>query len=134
MSDTRTNAGVDNISTFKKIFTFNYKEKVYITILASGNLATTQFLVNSLNDIFREKNLETDLIIARAFKPLPVILDLAEKNFKSFKSIIIFLGKNKKDILKKALANWTFEYKEKKSITSSESKIIKICNLKKNEK
>ena len=32
------------------------KEKVYITILASGNLATTQFLVNSLNDIFREKN------------------------------------------------------------------------------
>ena len=56
MSDTRTNAGVDNISTFKKIFTFNYKEKVYITILASGNLATTQFLVNSLNDIFREKN------------------------------------------------------------------------------
>ena len=24
MSDTRTNAGVDNISTFKKIFTFNY--------------------------------------------------------------------------------------------------------------
>ena len=82
-------------------------------------------------DIFREKNLETDLIIARAFKPLPVILDLAEKNFKSFKSIIIFLGKNKKDILKKALANWTFEYKEKKSITSSESKIIKICNLKK---
>ena len=42
----------------KKIFTFNYKEKVYITILASGNLATTQFLVNSLNDIFREKNKE----------------------------------------------------------------------------
>ena len=48
MSDTRTNAGVDNISTFKKIFTFNYKEKVYITILASGNLAPTQFLVNSI--------------------------------------------------------------------------------------
>ena len=38
-------------------------------------------------DIFREKNLETDLIIARAFKPLPVILDLAEKNFKSFNGI-----------------------------------------------
>ena len=55
MSDTRTNAGVDNISTFKKIFTFNYKEKVYITILASGNLAPPQVLVNSLNEIFREK-------------------------------------------------------------------------------
>ena len=82
-------------------------------------------------DIFEEKNLETDLIIARAFKPLPVILDLAEKNFKSFKSVIIFLGKNKKNILKEALINWSFDYKEKKSITSSDSKIINISNLKK---
>ena len=85
-------------------------------------------------DIFKEENIETDLIITRAFKPLPIVLDLAEKNFKRFKSIIIFLGKNKKDILEKALLNWSFTYKEKKSITSSESKIIKICNLKKNEK
>ncbi len=85
-------------------------------------------------DIFKEKNIETDLIITRAFKPLPIVLDLAEKNFKKFKSIIIFLGKNKKDILENALLNWSFTYKEKKSITSSESKIIKICNLKKNEK
>ena len=84
-------------------------------------------------DIFKEKNIETDLIITRAFKPLPIVLDLAEKNFKKFKSLIIFLGKNKKDILEKALSNWSFDYKEKKSMTSSESKIIKICNLKKNE-
>ena len=85
-------------------------------------------------DIFKERNIETDLIIARAFKPLPIILDLAEKNFKKIKSIVIFLGKNKKNILEKALMNWSFDYKEKRSITSSESKIIKICNLKKNEK
>ena len=84
-------------------------------------------------DIFKEKNIETDLIITRPFKPLPIVLDLAEKNFKKFKSLIIFLGKNKKDILEKALLNWSFDYKEKKSMTSSESKIIKICNLKKNE-
>ena len=32
-------------------------------------------------DIFKEKNIETDLIIARAFKPLPIVLDLAEKKF-----------------------------------------------------
>ena len=82
-------------------------------------------------DIFKEKNIETDLIIARAFKPLPIILNLAEKNFKKFKSVVIFLGKNRKDILERALTNWRFDYKEKKSITSSESKIIKICNLKK---
>ena len=82
-------------------------------------------------DIFKEKNIETDLIISRAFKPLPIFLDLAIKNFKKFRSVIIFLGKNKKDILEKALANWSFDYKEKKSLTSSDSKIIKICNLKK---
>ena len=82
-------------------------------------------------DIFKEKNIETDLIIARAFKPLPIILDLAKKNFKKFKSLIIFLGKNKKNVLEKTLTNWSFDYKEKISITSSESKIIQICNLKK---
>ena len=82
-------------------------------------------------DIFEEKNIETDLIIARAFKPLPIILDLAKKNFKKFRSLIIFLGKNKKNVLEKTLNNWSFDYKEKISITSSESKIIQICNLKK---
>ena len=82
-------------------------------------------------DIFKQKNIETDLIISRAFKPLPIVLDLAIKNFKKFRSVIIFLGKNKKDILERALANWSFDYKEKKSLTSPESKIIKICNLKK---
>ena len=36
-------------------------------------------------DIFREKNIETDLIIARAFKPLPIILDLAKKISKNLR-------------------------------------------------
>ena len=58
MADTRTNAGLDNVSTFKKIFSWSYREKIFISILASGNLATTQSLVNSLNDIFEEKNKE----------------------------------------------------------------------------
>ena len=46
-------------------------------------------------DIFKEKNIETDFIIARAFKPLPVVLELAEKNFIKFKStqIIFFTSK-----------------------------------------
>ena len=82
-------------------------------------------------DIFEEKDIETDLIIARAFKPLPIVLDLANRNFKKFKSVIVFLGKNRKKILDKALTNWSFDYKEKISLTSADSKIIKICNLKK---
>ncbi len=83
-------------------------------------------------DIFEEKNLETDIIVARAFKPLPVLINLIHNNFKYFREIILFLGKNGKEILKKVLMEWEFEYEEKKSITSKDSTIIKIKNLKKN--
>ena len=86
----------------------------------------------SQKDIFEEKNLVTDLIVARAFKPLPIILKLANSNFKKFKSLILFLGRNDKNLIKESLKEWSFEYKEKKSITSEESLIVKIWNLKKN--
>jgi len=82
-------------------------------------------------NIFEEKNLSTDVIIARAFKPLPIIFQIAEKNFKNFKFIILFLGKSGKKILKETLKYWEFDYEEKKSLTNSESIIIKISNLKK---
>ncbi len=82
-------------------------------------------------DIFEEKNLQSDIIVARAFKPLPIILNLIHNNFKSFKEVILFLGKNGKEILKEALFEWEFESVEKKSITSKDSLIIKINNLKK---
>ncbi|MDP7541317.1 MAG: 16S rRNA (guanine(527)-N(7))-methyltransferase RsmG [Candidatus Pelagibacter bacterium] len=91
------------------------------------NLNTKIFQKN----IFHEKNLETDLIVARAFKPLPVILDLVNSNFEKFKNIILFLGKNGKEILSDALRKWQFEYKKKKSLTGKESFLIKISNLKK---
>ncbi len=82
-------------------------------------------------DIFEEKNLLSDIIVARAFKPLPIVLKLIHNNFKSFQEVILFLGKNGKEILKKAMEDWQFEYKEKKSITSVNSTIVKIQSLKK---
>ena len=82
-------------------------------------------------DIFKEKNLHSDIIVARAFKPLPVILNLIHNNFKSFKEVIIFLGKNGKKILREVMSKWKFELEQKKSITSDESVIIKIKNLEK---
>ncbi len=82
-------------------------------------------------DIFEEKNLKTDIIVARAFKPLPVILNLINNNFKYFKEIILFLGKNGKEVLSEVLREWEFDYEEKKSITSEDSIIIKIKNLNK---
>ncbi len=80
-------------------------------------------------DIFGEKNLHSDIIVARAFKPLPVILKLIHSNFKFFREVILFLGKNGENILKEVLLKWNFEYELKKSITSSNSAIIKIKNL-----
>ena len=85
-------------------------------------------------NIFNEKNLITDVIISRAFKPLPVIFQIAKTNFKNFKYIILFLGKGGKKILDDAFKFWKFDYEEKKSLTNSESMIVKISNLKKKNK
>jgi len=86
--------------------------------------------INQKN-IFEQKNLQTDIIISRAFKPLPVIFEIASKNFKKFKYIILFLGKSGKEILKETSKKWKFDYEEKKSLTSDESLVIKISNLQK---
>ena len=86
--------------------------------------------INQKN-IFEQKDLRTDIIISRAFKPLPVIFEIASKNFKKFKYIILFLGKSGKEILKEASKKWKFDYEEKKSLTSNESLVVKISNLQK---
>ncbi len=80
-------------------------------------------------NIFEEKNLNTDVIISRAFKPLPIIFQIAKTNFKNFKYIILFLGKSGSEILLEALKFWKFDYEEKKSLTNDNSTIIKISNL-----
>ena len=50
MSDTRTNAGLDNISTFKKMTSWEAPGERAITLLSSGNLATTQAVVSLLEE------------------------------------------------------------------------------------
>ncbi|HEY9079603.1 proteasome-type protease [Magnetovibrio sp.] len=50
MSDTRTNAGVDNIATFQKMFTWSVPGERVITLMAAGNLATTQAVVSLLDE------------------------------------------------------------------------------------
>ena len=84
-------------------------------------------------DIFKEKNLSSGTVIARAFKPLPVILELVEKNFQNYKNLVVFMGKNGKQMLEDSFKKWKFEYKEKRSLTSKDSFLINIKNIKKNE-
>jgi len=50
MSDTRTNAGVDNVSVFRKMFTWSVPGDRVITLLTAGNLATTQAVVSLLDE------------------------------------------------------------------------------------
>jgi len=50
MSDTRTNAGVDNISMFRKMFTWEVAGERLITLMTAGNLATTQAVVSRLEE------------------------------------------------------------------------------------
>ncbi|RMF07905.1 MAG: peptidase [Alphaproteobacteria bacterium] len=50
MSDTRTNAGVDNISVFRKMMTWETAGDRVITVLSAGNLATTQAVISLLEE------------------------------------------------------------------------------------
>ena len=50
MSDTRTNAGVDNVSVFRKMFTWTTPGERVLVALTSGNLATTQATISLLSE------------------------------------------------------------------------------------
>ena len=82
-------------------------------------------------NIFEEKNLVTDVIICRAFKPLPIVFQIATTNFKNFKYIVMYLGKSGKKILKDVSTKWKFDIEEMKSLTSNLSSVVRISNLKK---
>ncbi len=62
----------------------------------------------------------TNKRIFRAFKPLTVIFEIAKKNFKNFKYIVMYLGKSGKKILKDVSTKWKFDLEEMKSLTSDE--------------
>jgi len=82
-------------------------------------------------NIFEAQNLESGTIMARAFKPLPIVLDLVYKNFSSYKNLILFMGKNGENILEETLKSWDFDFEKKKSITSKDSFLLNIKNIKK---
>ena len=82
-------------------------------------------------DIFTVKNIETGTIMSRAFKPMPIILDLVNQNFRKYKNIILFMGKTGRKILNDTLKEWDLEYEEKKSLTNVDSFILNIKKIKK---
>ena len=82
-------------------------------------------------DIFKIQNIETGTIMSRAFKPMSVILDLIEKNFKNYKNLILFMGSSGKRTLADVLKHWNLEFEEKKSLTSDNSFLLNIKKIEK---
>ncbi|HSF62922.1 MAG TPA: proteasome-type protease [Paracoccaceae bacterium] len=74
LSDTRTNAGLDNIATYRKMFTFEDPGERVITILTAGSLSVTQTTMARLREAVDdpEATPETSIMLA------PTLLKVAE--------------------------------------------------------
>ena len=61
LSDTRTNAGMDNIARFRKSFTYHVPGERAITLLCSGNLSITQGVKSLLSKAIKESAFDPDV-------------------------------------------------------------------------
>ena len=77
------------------------------------------------------KKLSEDIFVARAFKPLEIILQLMHNQAENWKKIFIFLGKTGKNELLQASKIWDIQYKQRVSVTSNDSIVIEINRLNK---
>ena len=82
-------------------------------------------------DIFSLNQIRTGTIMSRAFKPMPIILDLVNRNFSKYKNIILFMGSSGRKTLNDSLKVWDMDYEEKKSLTNNDSFILNIKRIKK---
>ena len=59
-SDSRTNAGLDNIRTYTKMFTYNVGDRAFV-ILTAGNLATSQAVYHKIEKDLLDNAADTNL-------------------------------------------------------------------------
>ncbi|HBU15371.1 MAG: peptidase [Rhodobacteraceae bacterium GWE1_64_9] len=74
LSDTRTNAGLDNISTYRKMFTFEEPGERVIAIMTAGSLSVTQTTIARLREAIEDPDADQETSIMRA----PTLLKVAE--------------------------------------------------------
>ena len=111
-----------------KLYEKSYHKCVFLKDVSNKLNLNTEIIQE---DIFKIKNIETGTIMSRAFKPMPIILDLVQENFGKYKNIILFMGKSGRKILKDSLKIWNLDYEEKKSLTSKDSFLLNIKNMEK---
>jgi putative proteasome-type protease len=77
LSDTRTNAGIDNISKFKKTFSWEVPGERCITMMTSGNLSITQAVISLLQENIDQPDsgLETILSAPSMFRVVELVGD-----------------------------------------------------------
>ena len=109
-----------------KLYEKSYHKCVFLKDVSKKLELNTEVIQK---DIFKIKNIETGTIMSRAFKPMPIILDLVQKNFRKYKNIILFMGKSGRKNLNETLKIWDLEYEEKKSLTSKDSFLLNIKNM-----
>jgi 16S rRNA (guanine527-N7)-methyltransferase len=71
-------------------------------------------------------------IISRAFKKAIDTIDIIFKNNDKIRSVILMKGKTYQHEIEDAKKKYTFDLEKFRSITSDESYILKICNIKRN--
>ena len=104
------------------------KKCIFLSTVVKKLNLNANVLQKNIND---QKNLHANTIVARAFKPIQSIFEIVTKNFQNFQNLIVFLGKSGKQTLLDASKVWDFEYKQRMSVTSNDSLIINIKNIKK---
>ena len=110
------------------LFEKSYHKCVFLREVSKKLKLNTEIIQK---DIFKVKNIETGTIMSRAFKPMPIILNLIRENFTKYKNVIFFMGNNGKKILNETLKEWDLDYDEKKSLTSDNSFILNIKKIRK---
>lgn len=64
LSDTRTNAGVDNIARFGKMFTWTVPGERAVAIMTAGNLAVTQAVISQIQEAIDDPNNQANSILS----------------------------------------------------------------------
>jgi len=77
------------------------------------------------------KKISESVFVFRAFKPLKIILELIHNKAQNWNKIFVFLGKTGKNELLEASKIWDIEYKQRVSVTSSDSIVLEINRIKK---
>jgi putative proteasome-type protease len=73
LSDTRTNAGLDNIAVYRKMFVFEEPGERVIAVLTAGSLSVTQTTMSRLRDEIDDPNATPETSIMQA----PTLLQVA---------------------------------------------------------